>query len=709
MPKTIIPSEFKTHLAEQLVESISEEDNTVYYSFIGDNVTQGTTLGDISQPSASNRDINVETFRKMIFGKKLDQDSMKIMVKRYEWVSGTVYDQYDDTDPDIYNKPYFVVVDEGSFKHVYKCLYNANGAPSTAQPLFQEVQYDATLFNVGDDYYETTDGYQWKYMYSIDSNTFTKFATQNYIPVTANTVIESNARNGTIEVVKIESVGKLYNNYIASAQFTIADIKVQGNPFYYKLPFSAGSAANFYGNTIMIITEGTGAGQYSRVTGSTLLEGIGVIAIIANTFTVTPDATSKYELTPEVSIVSDGTQTVNAVARAIINSAASNSISKIEMINVGENYSYATASVLQGGFAAANGGTASSSGEIVSPTPAEIRPIISPQGGHGSNTAVELGGSAVGIYTQFIKDENNTIPATNRFSQFGIMRDPKFANVEINITKRSDGSAGSDGGFIRGEEFYQFKAIQLVGNVTVEIGNTVIKSTNDDTDYDAYLRPGDYIYINNDTDVTISTDNFISEIVSVSNNTHIICKFAPNFSTTEGSLYISRIIGEGVVNNTLFGKIFGKRVTPLELNSFIIGKSSYACASAAGMNVNDRLATDTFEFQTFNQTYVITGSISGTFTANEKVYQGSSLETSYANASVFFANSTHLYLTDVFGEFRLSDQMIGVESEATVGIGFTKYSGELDSTSGTIIYLQNDIPVDRSQNQSEEVRVILEF
>jgi hypothetical protein len=708
MPKTIIPSEFKTHLAEQMVESISEKDNTIYYSFVGDNITEGTTLGDISQPTTSNRDINVETYRKMIFGKRLDENSMKIMVKRNDWVSGTVYDQYDDTDPDIYDKAFFVVVDEGAFKHVYKCLYNANGSPSTVQPLFQEVRYDPTLYNADDDYYETTDGYQWKYMYSIDSIIFTKFATQNYIPVTANTVIETNARNGTIDVIKVESVGKLYNNYI-SAQFTVPDIKVQGNPFYYKLPSTAGSAANFYGNTIIVLTEGTGAGQYSRVTGSTLLSGIGVVAIVANSFTITPDATTKYEITPEVKIISDGTQTVNAVARALINAAASNSISKVEMIEVGENYSYATATVLQGGFASANGGTASSSGEIVSPTPAVVRPITPPQGGHGANSAVELGGSSVGIYTQFIKDENNTIPATNRFSQFGIIRDPKFANVEIQLLKRTDGSPGSDNGFSVNETIYQFRPLKLSGDVTVEIGNTAIISTNDDTSYDTYLQAGDYIYINNDTTSAVGTGNFLSEIVSVGNSSYITCKYSPTFSTTEGNMFIARIVGEGVVNSVVTNKIYARDAKTLELNNLIIGQTSSACANVGGLNVNERLSTDTFQFQTFNQTQVINGTVSGAFNFNERVYQGSTLDTSTANASIFFANSTHLYLTDVFGEFTPTEQIIANVSEATVAVGFTKYVGELDSTSGTIIYLQNDIPVDRDQNQSEEIRVILEF
>jgi len=35
--------------------------------------------------------------------------------------------------------------------------------------------------------------------------------------------------------------------------------------------------------------------------------------------------------------------------------------------------------------------------------------------------------------------------------------------------------------------------------------------------------------------------------------------------------------------------------------------------------------------------------------------------------------------------------------------------GDLDPNSGSVIYIQNDIPVDREENQTEEIRVILEF
>src|SRR5210317_847078 len=109
MAKHIVPSEFKTHLIEQMLESITEKDNTPYYAFIGDHTSTGVTSADVVQPTNSNRSINIDTYRKMIMGKKLDASSMKTMIKRYNWTSGTVYDMYDDEDTQLSSKQFYII------------------------------------------------------------------------------------------------------------------------------------------------------------------------------------------------------------------------------------------------------------------------------------------------------------------------------------------------------------------------------------------------------------------------------------------------------------------------------------------------------------------------------------------------------------------------------------------------------------------------
>ena len=133
MAKTLIPSEFKTHIIEQVIESVTEASNTVYYAFIGDHIASGVTEDEVTQPVQNYNTIQIQTYRNMLIGKRMGDDDLKFMIPRYDWESGKVFEMYDDTVTDLLDKNFFVVVDENAYKHVYKCLYNANNALSTAK------------------------------------------------------------------------------------------------------------------------------------------------------------------------------------------------------------------------------------------------------------------------------------------------------------------------------------------------------------------------------------------------------------------------------------------------------------------------------------------------------------------------------------------------------------------------------------------------
>jgi hypothetical protein len=66
-------------------------------------------------------------------------------------------------------------------------------------------------------------------------------------------------------------------------------------------------------------------------------------------------------------------------------------------------------------------------------------------------------------------------------------------------------------------------------------------------------------------------------------------------------------------------------------------------------------------------------------------------------------------LTNVEGTIDTARAINGLENSATMSAGFDKYEGDLDPTTGSIIYLQNDVPIERDPTSTEQVRVILEF
>jgi len=735
MAKTLIPSEFKTHIIDQLIESVTESANTVYYAFIGDHIAAGATEEEVDQPVQNYNSIQIQTYRNMLIGKRMSFDDIKFMIPRYDWETGTVYEMYDDTVTNLLDKNFFVCVDENAYKHVYKCLYNANGAQSTSKPLFKDAQYDAELYEEGDAYYETTDGYQWKYMYSIDSRTFSKFATQKYIPVTANTTIEANASEGSIDVIRVISTGKNYRNS-KSGQFiaedfnrittTIADGAGIADPTLWYRIREASQVENFYANTVMYLTSGTGSGEYRSVVQSKYVTGVGVVVKIEQQWTLAPDDTTTYELSPEVRITGNGDESVKAIARAVINTAAADSIDRIEMLENGRGYTYAVADVLIGAPADED---LEQSGVLIETTPAQLRPIISPQGGHGANTAVELGAKHLAMYMKFNRDETGLIATENTFGQFGIVRDPMYANVEIYYTSPT-------GIFIEDEDVEQFIPLKLNGtfnaNTTLQDGKFVQRTDGLEDNYAEFFDTGDKIYIKN----ADNTDQvFMTEVAVGSNTTAISLKdeiaFLVDGFDFNVEVFRSKTVATAKITNTnppvaspgATAFLCDKVEPNFVVGELVYGRTSRVVAEVTGIDINNRInsSTATFNFADYNQMLKIQGTTTDTLEYNEKVRQVPFNTAEIQGASPIDATgfihswtSDQINLTRVEGDFQSGGNEItgdnsGAVFERVPGDNFDITYGDLDPNEGSIIYIQNDIPVSREQNQSEEIRVILEF
>jgi len=722
MAKTLVPAEFKTHIIDQLIESITERANTSYYAFVGDHESVASTLEEVNPPLETIKKLNSDVFRNMIFGKRLSNTDIKFVVNRNDWVEGTTYEMYDDETIELQDKNFYIAVDEDSYKHVYKCLYNANNSPSTIKPLFEDAKYDANLYVPGDDYYETSDGYQWKYMYSITSTEFTKFATEKFMPVTANTAVQDNAIEGSIDVIKVITHGKNYQNHL-SGKFEVADlnrISASIAAIYnltnanrcYRLEVGADQTENFYKNTMMYLTSGVGSGQYRKVIRSIEIPDIGGVFVeLEDNFLTIPDETTTYELSPAVEIIGDGTQTTNAVARAIINATASDSVHKIEMLDVGANYSYSTARVLTGSPRQVNGLS-------VVVTPAEIRPIASPQGGHGANTVVEFGAKRISFSTRFNRGESGLVEPVNTFGQFGIIRNPQFANVAIYTENVS-------GGFIEGETICQFTKLQL-GDQASWMANSVVgnfmldQSGLSSNEYGRHFKSGDYVYIV--TNDGVNPTHLLTTVGNASNSTAIHLSEATNF--TDGTLctvYYVHKQAEATVRNVnppfpltntpATGMLVDDCTPEFRKGSTIYGLQSKNIATIKGIDINNRIndGNADFIFNNFRQTIKIIGSAisNGPFEEDETVTQGS------ATAQVHSIQGNNIYLTNIVGDFSTIGDIVGSSSGAImsgiVGNELDIVYGDLDPNSGSVIYIQNDIPVDREENQTEEIRVILEF
>ena len=486
----VITNNFKLNSAQQLLESISEPANTTYYLFTAKHTSYGTS-GDVPTTPYDTVEERTKIFKDMIFGKRISQNDVSLMIKKSLYTAGTVYNHYDDTSNSLFTDtvPFYATVQSGSYYHTFKCLDNNNDSESTSAPDFSNVDPE-------DEYIQTLDGYIWKYMYSVSDTEVAKFATSDFFPVVANTTVADNARPGTIDVIKVVAGGQGYDNYV-DGTFSVSDVRLGGNDYIYGVNSNntINSTDNFYTGCVVKITSGTGAGQYRRVVNYYSNSTTKAI-VITSPFTVVPDGTSTYELRPEVRIQGDGYQTVEAAARGLINTT-SNSIYYVEMLNTGKNYRYAVANVYSHPVA----------GVVQEAT---IRPILSPELGHGHDAYSELGASRICFGVTFTNSEGNTIPSTHEYRQIGLLKDPVFSYATFDISNQS-------GIFSEGEDILRIQPVRVYANA-VTVNTSASDVTAADADFENQFTAGEFIYL------TSTTGQQLAVINSITNSSHLVLK-----------------------------------------------------------------------------------------------------------------------------------------------------------------------------------------
>jgi len=402
----LVTRNFRRHNAEQLKESVVEAANTTYFVFAGKPTSYAN--GSIPQPIDSVESVLYNTYEDMVFGKRVADSDVALMIPRVEWVTDTVYTPYNSAEV-VFGENFYVAVNAESQYDVFKVLDNFGGAPSTVEPgLAQTSPSDA--------YYSTSDGYVWKYMYSVLAANWQKFATQLWMPIQPNANVAGNAVSGAIELVRVDTSGSNYDSTLANT-FATSQISVGGNPLKFDLPNYASSNSGFYVGSALYIISGPGAGELKSIID---YNGAQRRVTTNGAFTTTPTSSSTYEITPNIVSVGDGS---GFVARGLVNTATSNSMYKVEIINRGSDYSYVTLTV--GG----NTGGISNAAVLV--------PIYSPRGGHGANSASELGATAVCFGVSFANSESGVLPVDNDFRTIGIVKDVLYANVQLTLNASS--------------------------------------------------------------------------------------------------------------------------------------------------------------------------------------------------------------------------------------------------------------------------------
>lgn len=466
----LVTSNFNVINAQQFVDSFYVSDVSPYYMFVGKHTPYPNSDGAITAPNNSVYSTTIDVYNNMIFAKRIEQSDVVHMVPKHLWTSNTVYSEYSHLDGDLLSKSFYVVVDDSTEYNVYKCLYNNGDSPTGISPPAR-VGGSADLEPI-----ITDDDYVWKYMYTINKTQWEKFSTQLYIPVIANTDVIENAVPGTIDIIKVVDGGTGYDNYIANAVFKIGDIAIGGINTIFGAPEDASPIDDFYQGCVIKVTGGTAAEEYRKIVN---YEGAGAQKkfILDQPFTNQPSENDTYEVYPYVFVWGDGSESIPAEGRALVDPVA-NSIYSVEILNNGLGYRAAQsyAGELPSTFPITIDSVYIPVPEVVSQDVdfevATLQPIISPVGGHGSDPWAELGASRVCVSVKFDQSENGVFPIQNDFRQVGIIKGPRFTNVTLNL--ESNNTIGS---FSIGEPVYQYRQIRLFGNVSIEEDSSTIQKT----------------------------------------------------------------------------------------------------------------------------------------------------------------------------------------------------------------------------------------
>jgi len=437
------------HIADQFKESFSETDPSRLYVFVGRSSPYAND-SSASTPTDTVQKQDYNIYKQMLAAKKVQETDVTYAIRRYNWANNIGYTEYTNTNTNLYTSQFYVYTTDNN---VYKCLFNNKGANSTVMP---------TGTSTG--LLQTSDGYQWKYMYSVSTADIGKYVTADYLPVKVVTTNDSSGQftvqqaavNGAIQVVDVTAGGVGY-------QTTNGVFGTVSNSTVMTLASTASANDGVYIGSTLYISSGLGAGLIREVTSYT---GSSKSVTVNTAFSTSPNTTSRYIVSPKVTIAGDGT---GATAFANVTDGAS-SVNYITMISTGSKYSNATITI---------------SANTTYGTGATAVPYISPRNGHGSNAREELGGSFIMLATEFNGTESNTISTTNDIRTFGLIRDPLTSTGAVANTGNFDMTtrltlSGATGDFTQDE--------LITGGTSGATGNVVSFSNTNSANSTGTLR-----------------------------------------------------------------------------------------------------------------------------------------------------------------------------------------------------------------------------
>ena len=164
----LITNKMRYYSSENFLQSITSADDYLYM-FLAKSSKWPEGFG-YEDPLVDSDVLDREVWKDILAMKRILPSDCFRVINAFSWVSGTLYDEYDDSK-ELDQLTFYVI----NNNNVYKCISNDRGKVSTIAP----TGVDSGLL-------ETTDGYIWKFMYGIpagDDGNWSQWSITGWFPV----------------------------------------------------------------------------------------------------------------------------------------------------------------------------------------------------------------------------------------------------------------------------------------------------------------------------------------------------------------------------------------------------------------------------------------------------------------------------------------------------------------------------------------------
>lgn len=342
--------------AKVFLNDFNQSKSSSYFVSIGNAVTSSTAS---SSRFADCVETDQYTWDNMFVMNEIFRTDVSLMIKKIDWISGTRYEAFDKSKNQYELNEKFYAYNNTN-NSVYLCLASPENenAFSTYAPTSETIEPEIKQ-----------DGYTWKFLYKLSDIDLEKFDYPGFIPVkeigtdlyTDERILQQNVElntiRGAVEAIDVVVQGSAYNGAV-NANFENAFYAIQsvvqetGEDGTVSLSVIVDDALqelnktqNFYKDKYVINFEN----GYTAVLDGSGFNNNGDFQIDICTDQIVqfgptgtlPPTTVQFRILPAIKIIGNGND-----AWAIPTLDAAKKLTKIKMLKIGSNYSYAEARIL---------------------------------------------------------------------------------------------------------------------------------------------------------------------------------------------------------------------------------------------------------------------------------------------------------------------------------------------------------------------------